>query len=92
MLFGLPAKSKLPIQILPTGIILLSFYPIRRQTPCKCDAKKQKLSKAFENLSPKPQPKPQPNTGTIQAIKDALFKKGVNLDDMDELFNQLEKA
>jgi hypothetical protein len=47
------------------------------------------LTKMFENLTPQPDPEPNKKDEAIQAIKEALLKKGVRVDDLDELFLQL---
>lgn len=43
----------------------------------------------FETLIPKNEPEPNPNAETIKAIKEALSRKGLKAEDIDDLFNQL---
>ncbi len=59
---------------------------LKRYLDVSIDTKMDHLTKMFENLSPKPDPEPNKKEEAIQAIKDALLKKGVNVDDLDELF------
>ena len=62
---------------------------LKRYLDVSIDTKMDNLTKMFVNLTPKQNPVPNKKEEAIEAIKDALLKKGVTIDDLDELFTQL---
>lgn len=63
---------------------------LRRYLNVSTDAKKDKLMKAFENLSIHPESSHIPNAETIQAIEEAHSGKGFKAENVEDLLKQLE--
>jgi hypothetical protein len=60
---------------------------LRRYLDVSVDTKLDNLNKMFGDLIPKNEPEPETNSAKINAIKDALIKKGLSTEDIDELFS-----
>lgn len=63
---------------------------LRRYLDVSVDTKLDNLNKMFGDLISKNEPETNPNSEKINAIKDALLKKGLSAEDVDNLFKQLE--
>ena len=64
---------------------------LNRYLSVSIDTKTEKLTKMFENLSPKIEPEPNPNADKINALKEALSKKGLNAEDIEDIISQIER-